>query len=287
MEAIKRRARLREILAGDRAVMASSVFDPMSARVADELGYELGLMGGSVASFAVLGAPDIVLITLTELAEQARRVCRAGKLAVMVDADHGYGNALNVARTIEELAAAGVAAVTIEDTLLPRAFGSGGKTQLIPLEEGVGKMRAALAGRQDPRLVVIGRTSAVSITGMDDTVARARAYEAAGVDALFFVGMTKKSEIDTISSAVKVPLLLGSAGPEISDRDYLASKRVRIALQGHAPIAAAVQAVHATMKALREGTPPGKLAGIAPPELMKQVTRDADHARWIREFLDG
>ena len=281
----QRREKLRSILNGSACIRPGSVYDATSIRIAEDLGFELGMFAGSVASMTVLGAPDLIVLTLSEFAGQAYRINRAGKLPLLVDADHGYGNALNVKRTVEELETAGVAALTIEDTVLPLPYGSGGKPSLISIDEGVGKMRAALAGRQDPRLVVVGRTSAVSITGIDDTVARAKAYEAAGVDGLFFVGMTRKAEIEAIAAAVKLPILLGRAGPEISDRDYLASKRVRIALQGHAPIAAAVQAVHATMKALREGTPPSKLSGVAPPELMKQVTRDADHVSWIKQFL--
>ena len=105
-----------------------------------------------------------MVLTLGEFAEQAYRICRAGNLPLLVDADHGYGNALNAKRTVEELETAGVAALTIEDTLLPAPFGALGKTRLVPLEEGVGKMRAALAGRQDPSLVVVGRTSAVAAT---------------------------------------------------------------------------------------------------------------------------
>jgi carboxyvinyl-carboxyphosphonate phosphorylmutase len=285
MEAMKRRARLREILAGNQAVMASSVFDPMSARVADELGYEIGLMGGSVASFAVLGAPDIVLITLTELAEQARRVCRAGKLAVMVDADHGYGNALNVARTIEELAAAGVAAVTIEDTLLPRAFGSGGKTQLIPLEEGVGKMRAAVKAKAESGIMVLGRTSAAAITDVDDAVARLQAYEKAGVDALFVPGLKTKAELERISSATKLPLILGGLGDALRDPAYLTERRVRVWMAGHFPFAAAVQAMYETGKALRDGAKPSELKGVASNEFMAKMTRAGDHDADAKGFL--
>ena len=285
MEALKRRARLREILKGERAVMASSVFDPMSARVADELGYQVGLMGGSVASFAVLGAPDIVLITLTELAEQARRVCRAGKLAVMVDADHGYGNALNVARTIEELAAAGVAAVTIEDTLLPRAFGSGGKTQLIPLGEGVGKMRAAVKAKAESGILVLGRTSAAAITDVDDAVARLQAYEKAGVDALFVPGLKTRAELDRISAATKLPLILGGLGDPLREPSYLAERRVRVWMAGHFPFAAAVQAMYETGKALRDGAKPSELKGVASNEFMAKMTRAGDHDADAKDFL--
>ena len=185
---------------------------------------------GSVASLAVLGDPDIALITLTELCEQMRRMSRAAVLPVLVDADHGYGNALNVRRTVQELEAAGAAGLTIEDTLLPQAFGQA-KTQLISLDEGVGKMKAALDGRGDPSLVIIGRTGAVSITGLDDAIARAKAYEAIGVDALFFTGIKNRSELEAISAATRLPIVLGGAPEEMTALDYLISQRVRIALQ--------------------------------------------------------
>ena len=114
MNAQDKRKSLAALLAGQRCVIAGSVFDPLSARIADEVGFEVGVLGGSVASFAVLGAPDLMLLTLTELAEQVRRICRASELPVIVDADHGFGNALNVMRAVEELASAGVAGLSVE-----------------------------------------------------------------------------------------------------------------------------------------------------------------------------
>src|SRR5712664_187910 len=158
MNLTQRRERFRDILAGGRCVHPASVYNPLSARIAEDLGFELGMFAGSIASLTVLGAPDLIVLTLTEFAAQAYRINRAGKLPLMVDADHGYGNALNVKRTVEELETAGVAAMTIEDTLLPRPFGESA-TRLIPVEESIGKMRAALGGRQDPKLVIAGRTS--------------------------------------------------------------------------------------------------------------------------------
>jgi carboxyvinyl-carboxyphosphonate phosphorylmutase len=262
------------------------VVDAISARIAEDLGFEIGMFAGSTASLTVLGAPDLIVLTLSEFAAQAYRINRAGNLPLLVDADHGYGNALNVKRTVEELETSGVAALSIEDTLLPRAFGEKQPT-LISIEEGVGKMKGALAGRQDPDLVICGRTSAVQITSVEDCVARCKAYEAVGVDALFLVGLRTKAQLEAISSATSLPIVLGGGGPELSDRDYLGSKRVRIALQGHQPIMAAIQATYETLKALRDGTPPSKLTGLAPAELMKRVTRDSDYERWTREFLGG
>jgi len=280
----KRRDFLRSILAGSTCVRPGSVYDAISIRIAEDLGFEVGMFGGSVASLAVLGDPDVTLITLTELAEQMRRMSRASRLPVLVDADHGYGNALNVRRTVEELEAAGAAGLTIEDTLLPQAFGEAG-TQLISLEEGIGKMKAALQARGDPSLVIIGRTGAASVTSLDDAIARATAYEATGVDALFFTGVKTKSELETIAKATRMPIVLGGAPEEMSDPAYLREQRVRIALQGHAPFAAATQAVYETLKALREGVSPRALEGLASAELTQRVSREADVRARSQEFL--
>jgi oxaloacetate decarboxylase len=280
-----RRERFRAVLNAGRCIHPASVFDPISARIAEDLGYEAGMLAGSVASLTVLGAPDIVVLTLTEFAAQALRVNRAGKLPLLVDADHGYGNALNVKRTVEELETAGIAGLTIEDTVLPTPYGAT-EVKLLPIEEGVGKMRAAMAGRHDPRLVVVGRTSALTINGIEDTIARFKAYEAAGVDMLFTAGVKTRAELDALAAAVKLPLFLGSAGKELYDLDYLSSRNVRVCLQGHTPIMAAINAVHATLKALREGKPGWEFENISPPsELMKRVTRQADYAAWTADFL--
>jgi carboxyvinyl-carboxyphosphonate phosphorylmutase len=278
------REKLRSILSAPRCIRPGSVYDAISIRIAEDLGFEVGMFGGSVASLAVLGDPDIALITLTEFAEQIRRMSRAATLPVLVDADHGYGNALNVRRTVQELDAAGAAGLTIEDTLLPQTFGEK-KTQLISLGEGVGKMKAAVDGRGDPTLVILARTGAASITSLGDAIERARAYEATGVDGLFFTGIKNRAELDAIAQATRLPIMLGGAPEEMNDLDYLAERRVRIALQGHAPIAAATQAVYETLKALREGTPPKNLKGLASSDLTARVTRDAETKQRISEFL--
>jgi carboxyvinyl-carboxyphosphonate phosphorylmutase len=280
----KRREALRSILSGSTCVRPGSVYDAISIRIAEDIGFEIGMFGGSVASLAVLGDPDIAMITLTELAEQMRRMSRASALPVLVDADHGYGNALNVRRAAQELEAAGAAGLTIEDTLLPQAYGQA-KTQLISLEEGVGKMKAALDGRSDPSLVIVARTGAASITSLDDAIARARAYQATGVDALFFTGIKTRSELEAIAAATTLPIVLGGAPEEMNDPAYLRNMRVRIALQGHAPIAAATQAVYETLKSLREGLPPKDLKRLASSELTNRITREADVKARLTEFL--
>lgn len=284
----KRRNALRAVLSGSSCVRPGSVYDPVSIRIAQDLGFELGMFGGSVASLAILGDPDITLITLTEIAEQMRRMSRAAALPVLVDADHGYGNALNVRRTVAELEMAGAAGLTVEDTLLPQAYGAA-EPQLISLEEGVGKMRAALDARTDPALVIMGRTGTrgggPSATDFADCVARAKAYDATGVDALFFTGLKTRKELETIASVTKLPIVLGNTQGELDDPAFLVSQRVRIALQGHTPFAAATQAVYDTLKALREGVAPKDLKGLPSVQLTNSVMRDADVKLRLAEFL--
>jgi oxaloacetate decarboxylase len=284
MDWTNRRRRFCSFLEGEGCVYPASVFDPVSARIAEDLGFEVGMLAGSIASFVVLGAPDVVVLTLTEFAEQVLRINRASKLPLMVDADHGYGNALSVMRTVQELETAGVAALTIEDTLLPRAYGSRA-TGLVSIEEGVGKMRAALEAREDKELVVLGRTSAVAMAGIEEAANRIQAYEEAGVDGIFLAGVKTRAELDAIAHVVRVPLVLGGAGDELLEPSYLAQRGVRFALQGHQPFAAAVRAVHDTMKALRAGASPKSVLAAGSAELIKHVTREATYDDWTKRFL--
>lgn len=281
----ERRAAMREILNGDACVHPGSVHDPISARIAEDVGFEVGMLAGSVASMAVLGAPDHIVLTLTEFADLAHRINRGTNMPLMVDADHGYGNALNVMRTVEELENAGVSGMSIEDTQLPTPFASGKSAQLISVDEGVGKCRAALAARRDEALVIAGRTSVRAAKDFDDVLARSSAYEKAGVDAIFVVGVESRDQLEALKNATAVPLILGGAAAEIMDKDLLSENRVRICLQGHQPFAAAVQALRNTLESLRSGVPPSDLPGVASSELMKSMTCDAEYSQWMSDFL--
>ena len=191
-----RRERLRKHLAGGECVRPASVFDPVSARIADSLGFEFGMLGGSVASAVILGAPDLAVVTLTELADQCRRIARASDISLVVDADNGYGNALSVMRTVEELEDAGVSGMTIEDTALPQSYGRQGSEELISVEEMTGKLRAAVRARRDPATVLIGRTHALAATSLDDAVERVKAIDATGVDAVFLLGVKSLDQLE-------------------------------------------------------------------------------------------
>ena len=167
---------------------------------------------GSIASLTVLAAPDLITLTLTEFAEQALRINRACTLPLLVDADHGYGNALNVMRTVEELEIAGVSALSLEDTELPRPYGAP-RPRLITLEEGVAKIEAGLAARVDPGLAILARTGACSITGLEDALVRARAYCATGADGLFLTGVTTREQLDALAEVATLADHPGHAEP--------------------------------------------------------------------------
>jgi carboxyvinyl-carboxyphosphonate phosphorylmutase len=280
-----RRDRFRAMLEGDRCYNPVSVFDALSARVAEDLSYEVGMLPGSMVAMSLLAAPDLTLLTLTELASQALRVNRVATFPLIVDADHGYGNALNVRRTVEELECAGAAAITIEDTVLPEGYGAGAGTKLISLDEGVGKMKAALAGRQDRRLVIMGRTSAFDATGFDDAIARCKAYEKAGVDALFIARLKTRAELEALHAEVRLPIMFGSHPEVLRDYAYLAQQGVRMAIRGHFAMRAAVQGMHAALTALADGAEDAAIGNLATPALMKQVTHAGDYGRWQEAFL--
>src|SRR5215510_1993098 len=281
----ERRKRYRQILAGTVCIHPASVFDAMSGRLAESLGFEVGMFSGSIGSASVLGAPDLVVLTLTEFAGQLRRIARGCDLPLMVDADHGYGNALNVMRTVEELATAGVAALTIEDTVLPTPFG-GQDEGLVSLAEMLGKLRAAVAARQDPSLVVLGRSSALRRGGIAEAEKRLKAYQDTGIDGIFLAGASTREEVEAMHRATRLPLLLGGATPALSDRNFLASNGVRIALQGHHPFYASIKAVYDTLKYLRDGGAPAGLKDqVASEELLNIAMKRNDYKRWQSDYL--
>ena len=281
------RRSLREILASPGCLIASSVFDPISARMARDLGSEVGVLGGSVASHTVLGAPDIVLLTATELVDQARRICRTDAVNLLVDADHGYGNALNVMRTVQDLQAAGVAGACIEDSVLPRQYGSSDVQGLVSVEEGTRKMQAAFQARgAGGPMLIVGRTNAVAVAGAEEAARRLVAYQQAGVDALFLPYLKRREDLDCIAESVDLPLIVAGSDESLHDLDYLASRGVKIWMWGHQTFAVAVQALYAAMKAVHSGTYPSQLENRAPDALMRVVT-DADlYDAQTRQYLE-
>jgi carboxyvinyl-carboxyphosphonate phosphorylmutase len=286
MDHTEERRKFRAVLAGSKCLSPASVYDPLSARIAESVGYEIGMLAGSVASNTTLAAPDLIVLTLTEFADQIRRIKRASRLPLLVDADHGYGNALNVMRTVWELDHAGVSCMSIEDPALPLRFGQGeGVDELISTAEMVGKLKAAVEARGNSSVLIAGRTAALRVEGVEGTVARVKAYSATGVDAIFVVGLEKLDQLEAIKAATKLPIILGGA-PASLKREDLAARGARIMLQGHQPVAAAAKALREVYEHLHKGGAPADLKDkiITAQEMDKLVSGEA-HKKWIKEFL--
>ncbi|WP_438765747.1 isocitrate lyase/PEP mutase family protein [Kushneria sp. TE3] len=275
------RYQFRDLLAREDCFFTASTFDPMSARIAADLGFEVGILGGSVASLQVLAAPDFALITLSEFVEQATRIGRVARLPIIADADHGYGNALNVMRTITELERAGVAALTIEDTLLPAKYGRK-STDLVPLEEGVGKIRAALEARIDPAMAILARTNA-GVLSTEDATTRAMAYERAGADGICMVGIRDFDHLEAIAQHLTIPLMLVTYdNPELRDRERLARAGVRVVVNGHGAYFAAIKATYDCLREQRQIAD----GNLNASELSTRYSTLEDNREWARRYMD-
>lgn len=272
----------RALLASSACYHTASVFDPLSARIAADLGFEVGILGGSVASLQVLAAPDVALITLSEFAEQATRIGRVAQLPVIADADHGYGNALNAMRTVVELERAGIAALTLEDTLLPAQFGRK-SSDLISVEEGVGKLRAAREARDDSAMAIIGRTHA-GVQPLTEVIQRTRAYQDAGADAICLVGVEDLDHLAAIAEGLRVPLMLVTYGnPQLQDSVRLAELGVRVVVNGHAAFFAAIKA---TYDSLREQRGIANGNGLTASELALRYSFPDDCLGWAAKYMN-
>ena len=287
MHPTERRRRLRGYFEREGCFRPASVFDPVSSRIAYALGFEVGMLGGSIASAAILGAPDIAVMTLTELADQVHRITRASDISQLVDADNGYGNALNVMRTVRELEDAGASGLTIEDTNLPSRFGSGGKEELIPLTEMVGKLHAAVEARQDPATMILGRTHAINATSFDDALERVAAYQETGVDGIFLMGVREEAQLEAMRRVTALPFMLGST-PESLTTDVLARHGVKIVLRGHGTFTHTVRAIYESLEHQANGGASADLADREPtPEMMAAALASAGYKAHREAYLGG
>lgn len=285
-----RKERFRAHLAGSSCLTAAGIFDPISARLADHLGFPIGMLAGSVASAYVLAAPDVAVMTSHELAQQARRITQVAELSLMVDADHGFGNALNVMRTVTELEAAGVCAMTLEDSVLPARHGAPRGQEIVTTEEMVGKLEAALAARRDAATAIIGRTEALKLDLPEDqriavAIERATAYAATGIDAFFVTGVGTLQQAAAISDAVDLPIVASGVPRDVTD-EQLSIHGFRIALRGHAPFRAMVQGIYRALEHQAAGRPADELQPyLADDELQALATNAADHTAQADWYL--
>jgi carboxyvinyl-carboxyphosphonate phosphorylmutase len=228
------RERFRNVLARPTCTLAANIFDPLSARIAHILGYDVCVLSGSVGKVANLAVPDIVLSNMSDIVDHCRRITRIADVSLMVDAEDGFGNAINVMRTVKELEAAGVSAIEIEDNVVPKQFNVS-HPGLVSTAEQVGKLKAAVAARIDATTVIVARTSALAECSLDEALDRIRAYADTGAEALMLVGLRRgRPDLEVVHQATSLPLCVLNPPPDVrNDPGFLAASGVRILMLGN------------------------------------------------------
>ena len=252
--------RLRELLAGPEPVVAPGAYDALSARLVAQAGFDAVYMTGFGTSASLLGQPDIGLLSFAEMADQARRLAEAVDVPLIADADDGYGNPINVVRTVRAYEAAGVAGLHLEDQLSPKRCGHLAGKQLIATSEMVEKVRAAVEARRSADLVIIARTDARAVEGLDAALERARRYRDAGADVLFVEAPESEAEIAAVAEAFpETPLLFNAVEGGRTPLLELARLRelgFRLVICPLTALLAATAAVQQSLARLRQnGTP--------------------------------
>lgn len=261
---MRQTTKLRQLLGRPGGLVAPGAYDALSALAIEAAGFEAVFLTGFGAAASLLGKPDVGLTTLPEVAGLCRNMARAVSLPVMADGDTGYGNEHNVARTVEELEQAGAAAIMLEDQVWPKRCGHMQGKQVIPAEDHAAKIRAAVAARRDPDLVIIARTDARAPLGLEEALRRGRLYAEAGADVIFIEAPESVAELRAIAAAFpdkplmanmvehgKTPLL---TVPELQALGF------RLIIWPVTALFAATHALLGTMQALKEA---GTSAGLA------------------------
>ncbi|MGC1752882.1 MAG: oxaloacetate decarboxylase [Trebonia sp.] len=261
-------ARLRELLNSGQTVVAPGAFDPLAARLVEEAGFAAVYMTGFGTSAALLGRPDVGLLTMTEMADSAGRIAACVDIPLIADADTGYGNPLNVIRTVGAYEAAGVAGLHIEDQVAPKKCGHMEGKQVIGADEMAQKVRAAVDARTDPDFVIIARTDARAVEGLDSALDRARRYRDAGADVLFIEALVSEAEIEAAAAAFPdVPLLFnwaeGGKTPPVG-LDRLTELGYRIVIFPIGTLLAATAAMRRILKEIATAGTPAALLGELP-----------------------
>jgi 2-methylisocitrate lyase-like PEP mutase family enzyme len=284
------RQSLKQLLQRDKLLVAPGCFDGLSARLVEEAGFEAAyLSGGAVARS--MGIPDIGLVTMSEVIERAAQVVSAVKIPVIADADTGYGNAINLVRTVREFERTGVAAIHIEDQITPKRCGHLDGKEVIPLAEMENKLAAALASRSDPDFCIIGRTDARGVQGFDEAIERGRAFTKLGVDAVFVEAPQSEAELEAIPRALPdVPLLVnvfkGGKTPMLPVAQ-LQQMGYRIAIYPSETQRAGIYAMTVALKLLkREGTTEAMDAALTTFKERDQIVGLANWQRLERQYLD-
>ena len=280
------REQFRSVLARPTCTLAANIFDPLSASIARMLEYEVCVLSGSVGKVANLGVPDGVLSNMSDVVDHCRRITRIADVSHMVDAEDGFGNAVNVARTVREMEAAGVSGIEIEDNFVPKQFGVQ-NPGLISKEEQVGKLRAAVAARTDPTTVIVARSAALGLTSLDEALDRIQTYSKTGAEALMLTGASSRNQLEAVHRVTTLPICVLSPPADIrNDPAFLAATGVKILMLGNPTFAVAVKAIVDSLRHLKEGGSLEELGDrLATPELLRSVNRTDEFLQWQEEYL--
>lgn len=208
---MNKRAKLRELIEAKEILMAPGGYDAFTAKLIEAAGFDAVYMTGFGTSASLLGLPDIGFITMAEMVDNAKRMAAAVNIPLIADADTGYGNHLNVVRTVREYEAAGIAAIQIEDQVAPKRCGHMTGHKLVSAEEMASKIRAAVRARKDKDMLLIARTDAISAEGFDEAIRRGNIYREAGADVLFIEAPRDVAQLAEVPKLVKGPLLVNLA----------------------------------------------------------------------------
>jgi 2,3-dimethylmalate lyase len=262
------RARLRELLSAGTPLMAPGAYDALSARLIEQAGFDVVYMTGFGTTASLIGRPDVGLLSGAEMVDNARRIVSAVDVPVIADADTGYGNAINVVRTVQLYEQAGVAGIQLEDQVMPKKCGHMSGKALIGADEMVGKIRAAVEARTDPDLVIIARTDAVAVQGLDEALQRARAFAEAGADLLFVEAPTSEEDIARVAKELAgvAPLVFnwaeGGRTPPLS-LQRIAELGFSLVIYPIGTLLAATAGIRSLLATLKsEGTPLSALDGV-------------------------
>lgn len=262
------RRRLRQLITAGEPLVAPGAYDALSARLVEQAGFAAVYMTGFGSTASLIGRPDVGLLSGTEMVGNATRIVSAVDVPVIADADTGYGNAINVVRTVRGYEQAGVAAIHLEDQVMPKKCGHLRGKAVITREEMVGKIRAAAAARTDPDFTLIARTDAAAVHGLDDALDRARAYADAGADVLFVEAPTSEQDIARVAGELRdvAPLVFnwaeGGRTPPLP-LSRIAELGFSLVLFPISTLLAATAGIQSLLETLRiDGTPAAALPGV-------------------------
>lgn len=285
------RSRFRELLARPGCIDAAPIFDPFSARVAEMNGWELGKLSGSFAKMANVSVPDgLPLSNMSDLANICQRIARNVDFPLVVDADEGGGNAITLRSTIRDLEMAGVAAIEIEDNLVPQSSGEAARRHalMVPLEEQTGKLRAAVAARRDRDTVIVARSFALSELPRPEALRRLQAYAQTGAEAVMIADLPGgPADLIEIADATSLPLfVLGVPQRERDDPEFVRRTGLKLRFLPHRPFRAALAAMDEAYRTMQEGTAtPDSTLNPQMPDLIDSLCRKETLADWENEYL--